>query len=184
MAALNNLPAKVVKKIMDEWVIRQARAVALLAARSAPRNRRRNRRAPESARLWRSIRASRVRNLRKFPGAISRAIAYGAGRNGAKVGLMRQAARAAKGSARRRKASVHTVVAPKARHFHLVVAGTRARRQKTTGRSTGIMPTNSFFSRAAGQIANSAHGEVGKQLREAYDKGIQQEIKRLERKYR
>lgn len=183
-AALNNLPARVVKKIMDEWVIAQARQVAALARRSAPRDRRPSRRKPESARLWRSIKASKVRNLKRFPGAIARALATGGSRKDATAqALRRGAARIAKGSARRSRAPVFTVAAPKARHFHLVILGTRPRKQKSTGRNTGRMPTNSFFSRAAGQVMNSAGGEVGAQLRDAYDRGIQREIKRLARKY-
>lgn len=181
--ALRQLPARVVKTIMDDWVIRQARMVATIARRSAPRDRRSTRKKPESARLWRSIKASRVRNLKKFPGAISRAIAYSAGRNGARQSLVRQAARATKGNARRKRSPAHTVVAPRAKHFHLVVLGTKSRRQRTTGRSTGTMPTNSFFSRAAATVTASAQGEVGKQLRDAYQQGIDREIRRLTRKY-
>jgi hypothetical protein len=45
------------------------------------------------------------------------------------------------------------------------------------------MPTNSFFSRAAATVTANAQGEVGKQLRDAYQQGIDREIRRLTRKY-
>jgi hypothetical protein len=187
-AALNDLPAKVVKKIMDVWVMRQAKAVADAAKRSAPRDRSPRRRKPESARLWRAIRASRVRNLKKFPGYMSRAIAFGAKAPNLRVQMARQAARQAKGNSRRTKSAAHTVIAPRARHFHLVVLGTADegatnRKQRTTGRNTGRTKPNNFFARAAAGIVNSAGGEVGSMLKDAYDKGIQSEIKRLARRY-
>jgi hypothetical protein len=184
--ALNNLPARVVKRIMDEWVIRQAREVAAIARRTAPRDRNPNRRKPDSARLWRSIKASRVKNLKRFPGAISRAVTTGGSRKDrVQQTLLRQAARARKGNARRARSPVQTVLAPRARHFHWNILGTTMRVQRTTGRSTGAhRKTSPFFSNAIARVTASAGGEVGAQLRDAYERGIQQEIKRLERKYR
>lgn len=188
--ALAGLPARVVKKIMDDWTLRQAKKVAEIARRNAPRDRNPKRNKPEGARLWRSIRATRVgaRGIKRFPGAVSRAIAYSASNRGARAkarGAARMQARARKKNARRTKKAVFGPVQPgsKAYHFHLVALGTAPRTQRSTGRYTGVMPRNSFFSRSASQVVNSAQGEVGAGLRDAYERGIEREIKRLTRKH-
>jgi hypothetical protein len=185
--ALRNLPGRVVQKIMDIWTLTNARKVADAARRSAPRDRRKKRRKPETARLWRSIRASKVKNVKRFPNTISRAIAYGAGRNQSIARMTARAlARAAKGNARRTgRATKFGPIAPRGRHLHWVTLGTKERVQRKTGRRTGAhRKTSNFFAKAAAGVLATAGGEVGTSLREAYDKGIQAEINRLSRKYR
>lgn len=182
--ALENLPSRVVKKIMDSWAIKQARELAKIARMSAPRDRSSKRRKPDSARLWRVIRASPVRRLKKFPGAISRAIAYGAVRQ--RSNRASSFYRVPRGKTRRRGSGQYNFpLSPVARHFHLAVLGTAERVQKTTGRRTGKMwgksPDPMFWQRASAIALRNASGEVGASLRDAYDREIQKEINRLVR---
>jgi hypothetical protein len=187
--ALGNLPGRVAKKVMDEWTYRQALQLSRAARAAAPRDRRRPRKKPESLRLWRQIRASRVRNLKKFPGSVSRAIAYGA-QSGGRVATRLNAARAArakKGSPRRRR-GLPTVALPRGYHFNIVASTTaNMRRQKTTGKSTGRMWTRTantrFWQRVTERSLANAQGEVGARLRDSYDEAIQREINRLQRRY-
>jgi hypothetical protein len=178
----------VVQKIMDVWTLKQAQALANVARRSAPRDRNPNRKKAESARLWRSIKASKVRRLKKFPHTVSRAIAYGAAPKGRSitVGSGGRTFRV-RGARRGTRAPRMGPLAPRARHFHLAVLGTKERVQRKTGRRTGKMwgaTTNPrFWERASAVVLASANGEVGMQLRNAYDRGIQLEINRLKRKY-
>jgi hypothetical protein len=186
VSAMKNLPGRVVKKIMDAWVFKQAQRTARIAKRLAPRDRRKPRRKPESARLWRAIRASRVRRVKSFPNTISRAIAYGATSTRSSR-LTRQSSGRTPGRARKsRKAAQMTVLAPRAAHFHLVVLGTRQRKTRA-GANRGMMwgrkQNPHFWEKATAQGTSYAQGEVGAQLRDAYDRGIQAEINRLNRKY-
>lgn len=179
--ALRNLPGRVVKKIMDRWVLTNAQAVASAARAAAPRNTRPNRRGPESSRLWKSIKASQVRNLRRFPEAVSRAIAYGT--RSTRRYAARRAAAARKGNARRgMRLPQFGPAAPKAAHFHLVNLGT-VRRTTSQGANRGVMPANPFFARVGIPIMIRANNSVSGSLRAAYDRGIQQELRRLEKRY-
>lgn len=190
LAALRNLPGRVVQKIMDAWTLKQAQALANVARRSAPRDRNPKRTKPETARLWRSIRASKVKRLKRFPNTVSRAIAYGASSptrrritGGFSIPINNLRFRKRRG----RRPPKFGPVSPRARHFHLAVLGTAERRQRTTGRRTGRMwgstPNPMFWQKATAVVTASAQGEVGAQLRDAYDRGIQLEINRLKRKY-
>jgi hypothetical protein len=179
--ALDGLPGKVVKKIMDRWVLTQAQRVAAAAKAAAPRNRRRNRNAPESARLWRVIKASRVRRLGKFPGAISRALAFGS--KATRGYAIRRQRAASKRNARRVARPVRFgPPTPRGGHFHLVNLGTR-RRQTRSGANRGVMPANPFFARVGNPIKERARSEIGTTLRAAYDLEIQRELNRLVRRY-
>lgn len=191
LAALRNLPGRVVKKIMDEWTVKQARAMANVARRSAPRDRNKERNKPETARLWRSIRATQVKKLKKFPNTVSRAIAYGAssptrrritGGYSVPINNLRFKKR------KNRRSPRLGPPAPRARHFHLAILGTLERTQRTTGRRTGRMwgktANPQFWQKATAAVTSAAQGEVGAQLRDAYDRGIQAEIRRLSRKYK
>lgn len=179
--ALNGLPLKVVKKIMDRWVLEQARRVAAATRAAAPRNRRPNRRGPETARLWKIIKASQVRNLRRFPATVSRALAYGA--KSTSRYAARRARAALKGNARRRrKAPQFGPAAPRAGHFHLVNLGTTIRRTRA-GANRGVMPANPFFSRVGRPIVSAAQASIATSLRAAYDREIQRELNRLVRRY-
>lgn len=193
LEAIRGLPGRVVLKIMNEWTFRQAQNMAKLARRTAPRDRNRNPNKTPGERLWRSIKASRVRRLFRFPKMISRAIAYGATSGGR--GRLGQIARkrAQMRLDRRNKLRVARGMAPqqigkRARHFHLVVRGTVERVQKSTGRRTGSMwgrtANPRFWEKATLTATANARGEVGAQLRNAYQRGIDQEIKRLARKYK
>lgn len=188
LSAINNLPGRVVKKIMDEWTYKQAQNMARIARASAPRDQDRSKNKPITSRLWRSIRASRVRNLKRFgPSTVSRSIAYSAGRS-------RGAGRAAFNAKmkrrlrnRRARAPKFGPSAPRARHFHLVVLGTKQRRTRTganRGSMWGQTPNPMFWQKATAQATAIASGEVGAQLRDAYERGIQAELRRLGRKYK
>lgn len=187
--ALGNLPGRVVKKVMDEWTYRQASNLARAARASAPRDKTKPRKKPESLRLRRQIRATRVKNLSKFKGSVSRSITYGA-QSGGRVAARLNAARAARAKKRssRRKKGVPTVALPRGYHFNIVASTTaNMRRQRTTGKSTGRMWTNTantrFWQRATERALANAQGEVGARLRDAYDAAIEREINRLQKKY-
>jgi hypothetical protein len=185
--ALDQLPAKVAKKVFDVWTIDRARAISRLARKYVPRDKRRPRVKPESARLWKSIKASPVRNLKKFKGTISRAIAYGATTRGARA-YSRSAAKFRKRNERRaRRGEASRVWGMRARHFHLVVRGTTDRVQTSTGRRTGRMwgktANPQFWEKAAREGLAMAQGEVGAQLRNAYDKALQRHLNLIMRQY-
>lgn len=186
--AIRNLPGRVVQKIMDEWTFQQAQKVSLAARRSAPRDRNRNPNKPESSRLWKSIKASKVRRLGKFRNTVSRAIAYGASTRGAVTRSRARARLAKRNRLRQRRGKTAKVMGTRAAHFHLVVRGTVQRMQKTTGRRTGAMwgrtPNPQFWTRAVRQGTANAQGEVGAQLRDAYERGIDREMKRIQRKFK
>lgn len=191
VAALNNLPARVVRRIMDDWTLTQARKVRDLARRSAPRDKNPKRNKPQSARLWRSIVASRVKSLRKFPGAISRSIAYSKSSKSRRItgsfkhfsNITRQSQKIRKNSRRTKASTSYNIPQPTARHFHLVVLGTVKRKTKS-GANRGAMTPDNFFSQAAGRVLNSAQGEVGASLRDAYQRGVDAEVRRMVRTYR
>jgi hypothetical protein len=178
--ALRQLPGRVVKKIMDRWVLVNARAAAAAGRAAAPRDTRPNRNKPESARLWKVIKAAPVRRLSGFQ-QISRAIAFGA--KSTSRYAARRAGAALKGNARRISRGVQFGPrAPRGGHFHLVNLGTR-RRQTRSGANRGVMPANPFFSRVTRPIMARAQAEIAGPLRAAYDREIQAEINRLGRRY-
>lgn len=186
--AMRNLPGRVVQKIMDAWTLKQAQNMAKIARAYAPRDKRKPRNKPESARLWRAIRASKVKKVKAFPNTVSRSIAYGASSNNRTINRpsfrKKLTSRFEKKSSRGAKFGP---TAPRARHFHLAVLGTKPRIQYSTGRRTGSMwgatANPNFWTKAQNGALAVANGEVGAQLRDAYDRGIQAELKRLERKY-
>lgn len=191
--ALRNLPGRVVQKIMDEWTLKQATRMARIAKMSAPRDRNPKRKKPPSARLWRAIKASKIRNpVRRF-GMISRAIAYGAGERRSQRARRRlfyvppKKPWKPRPSRSTKPKPYLNPPSPRARHFHLVVLGT-VMRQTRSGASRGKMwgrtSDPQFWQKAKTVAMPLANGEVGQQLREAYQRGIDLEIKRLERKYR
>lgn len=187
---LRELPGRVAKRVFDNWSYAQAQRMRDMAKASAPRNRRPNRKAPESARLWRSIKASRVRRLKK--GVVSRSIVYSAApRNRAAVvkAVNRAVARrVARGYTGRRRTTPVTAsdLAPRARHFHLVLRGnpkTRPRRHRS-GKSTGNMTVNTVWWESAARISLAmAQGEVGAQLRNAYISQMDKEMRRMTKRY-
>jgi len=187
--ALGNLPGRVAKKVMDEWTYRQAQNMARAARASAPRDQRSPRKKPESLRLWRQIRASRVRNLKKFKGSVSRSIAYGAV-SGGRVATRMNAARmkrASRGASRRKGLRAATVALPRGYHFNIVASTTANRRRTKKGYNRGTMWTHTantkFWQRISAQALRNAQGEIGASLRNAYDDAIQREINRLTKRF-
>lgn len=166
--AIDGLPARVVLQIMNRWTLEQARELARIGRATAPRDKnpakRRRAGKPQSARLWRAIRASRVtKGLKKFPReTVSRSIAYGAADR------------------------FRTAKSPRARHFHLIVKGltkTPVRYQHTTGRRTGGLTINPFWDNAAKLVLSRAQADVAGGLKRAYDYAIEREIKRIVKRY-
>lgn len=185
--AIKVLPARVAQKVMDEWTLSKAKEMAKLARSTAPRGKKH--RGPESARLYRSIVASRVKNIKKFPGSVSRSIAYSAKPRGTTRTIERInraiALRAARGYTGRKRVTPITKadMPQKARHFHLYVRGTRDRVRKSGGR-TGVMPARpAFWDAAARTVLAHAAGEVGSQLRNAYITALDREMKRITKRY-
>lgn len=182
LAKIRALPGSVVKKVADRWTLDQAQAVARQGRKDAPRDKRTPRRRPETARLWRSIRAKAVRKgLKKFPHSVSRAIAFGASvrDEAGKRYTARRLAAAAKGNRRRTKAPVFGPPAPRAKHFAIVNVGTGPRVQKTTGRRTGSMPANAFFSRSINKTVSAAESDVNRGLADAYSKAVDAHFARM-----
>lgn len=188
---IRELPQRVAVRVFDRWAMVQARQMRDIARRTAPRNQNPKRKAPDSARLWRSIAASKVRRLRK--GVVSRAIVYSvkpAGVKGKRVAainrvIARRVARGYKG-ARRTLPITSASLTPRARHFHLVLRGnphTRPRRHRS-GKSTGNMTTNTVWWNLAARISMAlAGGEVGSKLRDAYINQMDAEMKRMTKRY-
>lgn len=162
-AAINALPGRVVLKIMNDWTLRQAKEVAKLARMGAPRRSQAERgNRTRQSQLWRTIKASAVRRgLKKFPkDTISRSIAYGA----------------------KPKRGGRTDGTP-TNLFAWNVNGTVPRTQYSTGRYTGVMPSNAFWKRAVDQVTSRAMSDVSGTLRQSYDRAIQQEVNRIVRRY-
>lgn len=182
---MRRLPGNVVKKIMDEWTLKQARNMSRSARKSAPRDQNRNK--PATSRLWRSIRASRVRNIKKFgPTMVSRSITYSAGRGGARSQAAFRAKMQRRSRNKRARKEKFGPTAPRARHFHLVVLGTKVRKTRTganRGSMWGRTPNPMWWQKETAAALRIAEGEVGGQLKTAYERGIELELRRLKRKY-
>jgi hypothetical protein len=176
---LRDLPDRVVKKIMDRWVLKNAQLAAAAGRAAAPRDRSPYRRKPESARLWKIIKSSRVRRPRNKMD-VSRAIAFGA-RSTYRYSATRRAA-ALKGNARRKTRGVtFGPSAPRAMHFAIINSGA-GRRQTRAGHNRGVGPANPFFGRAVRPIMAAAASEAMGPIRVAYDQAIQAELRRLARR--
>lgn len=186
LEALGNLPGRVAKKVMDEWTFRQASLLAKAARAAAPRDRRKPRRKAESLRLWRQIRASRVRNLSKFKGSVSRSIVYGAQTRGRAAARVAAIVKKRIASAARRGKSPR-IAKTGGYHFNIVASTTANQRRTKAGHNRGRMWTNTantkFWQRVTATSLANAQGEVGASLRDAYDAAIQREINRLKKRY-
>lgn len=163
---LRNMPGKITPKVMNDWTLRFARRLVAVARPLAPRRTQAQRARANrvrSSQLWRTIKASAVRRgLRRFPkSVVSRAIAYGA---------------------RPKKNAGRTDGTP-TNLFSWNVRGTVPRTQRTTGRYTGVMPSNSFWIRATNQVTTEARTDVNTSLRASYDRAIQAEVRRIVRRY-
>jgi hypothetical protein len=166
---INDLPGKVVLKIMNAWTLDQARQLRQLGRAGAPVNhyrRRRRRRGHTIAQrisLKRAIKASRVtKGLRKFgKETVSRSLSYGAGKRGT-------------------RATNQNIYA---KHFMWNVQGTKERVQKSTGRRTGVMPVNPWWSNAVKAVVARAQADVYGGLKRAYDQEMQREVNRVVRRY-
>lgn len=163
---LRNMPGKITPKVMNDWTLRFARRLVAVARPLAPRRTQAQRARANRVRqsqLWRTIKASAVRRgLSKFPkSTVSRAIAYGA----------------------KPKGTRGRVDGTPTNLFSWNVRGTKPRTQRTTGRYTGIMPSNGFWLRATNQVIAEAQADVNSTLRASYDRVIQAEVKRIVRRY-
>lgn len=169
LSFMDQLPAKVVLKIMNNWTYEKARQMRTEARKNAPQNKNRRKRRHRghqvAARisLKRAIKATRVtKGLKKFSReTISRSFAYGAGKKGT-------------------RATGQNIYA---KHFLWNVKGTKPRVQKTTGRRTGVMPVNNWWANAASLVMARAQADVYGSLKRAYDAELQREVNRIVKRY-
>lgn len=166
MRALRNLPQRVVLNIMADWTRAQAKDAKQAAIIAAPRDKKTPRQKAESARLWRSLKASAVRQAAaRRQGQFARAITYSAADRGRRISVTSQ-----------------NVPVPKARHFHLTILGTGPRYTKK-GAYRGIMPKSNWFSVVATTTIARSTADVNRGLRISYERGIQREINRLRKRF-